>query len=124
MTKQSLYKGMIKDAKVYVTPPKDGKAEIHNVPSKSVAGKTYVLRIMPDGEVRCGCPFFVFSGKICSHLERFTNVCKPVEKEVKPTQEKPKSTQKDVQVRFEGKPSAKDMAVVDDLLNSKRVVPF
>lgn len=63
-----------KDDKVYVKPPTEGKAEIYKVPSKSVEGKTYDLRIMPDGELRCSCPYFVFSGKLCSHIKDFTAV--------------------------------------------------
>ena len=122
MTQQSLYKGMVKDKSVYVTPPEDGKAKIFDVPSKSVEGKTYKLRVMQDGELRCSCPFFVFSGKICSHIESFASMKKP--ESTKPMQEKPKPVQKDIQVRLEGKPSAKDMAIVEDLLNEKRVVPF
>ena len=74
---QSLHKGMIKDKSVYVDPPEDGKAKIFDVPSKSVEGKTYKLRVMPDGELRCGCPYFVFSGKICSHISKFAGVKKP-----------------------------------------------
>jgi len=72
MTQGSLIKEINKDDKVYVKPPEDGKALIFKVPSMSVEGKEYDLRVMLDGEVRCSCPYFVFSGKVCSHIKKFT----------------------------------------------------
>ena len=61
------------DEPAYVKPPADGKAKFFKVPSKSVEGKMYDLRVMPDGEVKCGCPYHVFTSKHCSHITDFIN---------------------------------------------------
>lgn len=70
---QSLHKEILKDH-IFVDPPKDGKAIIIKVHSKSVEGKLYDLRVMPDGEVKCSCPWNVLSGKKCSHISDYLSV--------------------------------------------------
>ena len=39
------------------------------VKSSSEQGKVYTIRVFPDGEIRCECPGFVFSGK-CKHIKK------------------------------------------------------
>lgn len=43
------------------------KAKIIKVKSSSQKGLFYTVRKMPDGEILCSCPGFVFNGK-CKHI--------------------------------------------------------
>lgn len=71
--KQSnMHKELIRDKAVYVARPIDGKPEIFQFPSQTLKDVTYTLRVMPDGELRCACKFFVFTGKKCIHIDKFT----------------------------------------------------
>lgn len=42
------------------------KAKIFKVESTTEKGKFYFVRQMPDGEIRCSCPGYVFNNK-CKH---------------------------------------------------------
>lgn len=57
--------------KVFVSPPRGGKALFFDIPSASVPGQTYKLRVMPDGEVRCQCTGYVLGGFKCRHIKEF-----------------------------------------------------
>lgn len=54
---------------IFIDPPLSKKVEFFSVASKSIPGKSYTIRLFPDGELRCECPYFVFKNKLCSHLE-------------------------------------------------------
>lgn len=45
------------------------KAKIWMVKSSTQKGVEYVIREMPDGEIRCSCPGFVFRGE-CKHAKK------------------------------------------------------
>jgi len=60
--------------KFYVDPPEDEKVKIFEVASKSKEGVTYTMRIFPDGEIVCGCPWNAIKSLMCSHIKAFMNL--------------------------------------------------
>lgn len=65
--------------KVYTKPTESGLAEFYKINSLTDKSKVYVIRVMPDGEIRCSCPANAY-GNICSHIKIFTGEYKPKEK--------------------------------------------
>lgn len=59
--------------KIYVKKPKDGKAIFFKVPSRTTPGREYTVRVMPDGDVRCGCIANTM-GSLCLHIKYFLKV--------------------------------------------------
>lgn len=57
--------------KVYTKPTETGLAEFYKIGSLTDKSKVYVIRIMPDGEIRCSCPANAY-GNICNHIKIFT----------------------------------------------------
>ena len=56
--------------KIFVKKPKSGKALFFEVPSKTTPGQNYTIRVMPDGDVRCGCIANTMN-HICLHIRYF-----------------------------------------------------
>lgn len=58
------------NGKAYVKKPKNGKALFFKIPSSRNPEITYDLRVMPDGELRCGCMANTM-GWQCTHIKFF-----------------------------------------------------
>lgn len=61
---------------MYTQKPKGGNALFFEVPSATIPDKTYTVRVMPDGEIRCSCIANTFNST-CTHLRYFEKMYNP-----------------------------------------------
>jgi hypothetical protein len=45
------------------------KAKFYEIESRTRKGLKHIVRVMPDGEIRCDCERFVLAGKECYHID-------------------------------------------------------
>lgn len=62
--------------KVYTDKPKENKALFFEVPSATIPDRKYMIRVMPDGEIRCACIANTM-GHICTHIKYFEKMYNP-----------------------------------------------